>query len=249
MSNAGPGTAVLVQEPLRVKIVPIPTKIIFFYPTFLLAALMAILTSAFPDHRNTFGQIYLFVAFINLVVVTFEFPRATIITVIMTVAAILLGLYLLNQRLEFFPGLAKFFRELDVFASWQFYGLVAIGGVIIITGIMIMTRFDYWELTPNEFIHHHGLLGDVERFATNAMRFNKEITDIFEYVILRSATLHVTLPSQPKPITLENVLFINHIMFVADQILEGGKVVREEILPHDHHASGGTAAAITQDQS
>ena len=39
-------------------------------------------------------------------------------------------------------------------------------------------------------------------------------------------------------------------MFVADQILEGGKVVREEILPHDHHAGGGaTTAAITQDQS
>ena len=251
MSNAaGPGKAVLVTEPLRIKIVPVPTKTIFYYPTFILAALMAILTSAFPNHVNTFGQIFLFIAFLNAIIVTFEFPRAAIITVIMTVAAVLLGLYLLNQHFEFFPNLAKFFRDLDVHATWQFYTAVAIGGAVLVAGIFFMTRFDYWELTPNEFIHHHGLLGDVERYATNAMRFNKEITDIFEYIILRSATLHVTLPSQPKPITLENVLFIDHLMAQADQILEGGKVVREEIVPHDHLTGGGaTTAAITQDQS
>jgi prepilin signal peptidase PulO-like enzyme (type II secretory pathway) len=249
MSNAGPGTAVIVTEPLRIKIVPIPTKTIFYYPTILLAGLMAILSTAFPTHLNTFGQIFLFIGFLNAIVVTFEFPRAAIITVIMTVAAVILGLYLLNQSLDFFPGIAKFFRDLNVHATPQFYTIVCISGVLLIAGVMFMTRFDYWELTPNELIHHHGLLGDVERFATNAMRFNKEITDIFEYMILQSATLHITLPSQPKPITLDNVLFIGHVMKTADQILEGGKVVREEVIQHDHGGAAGSAAAITQDQS
>jgi hypothetical protein len=244
MSNAGPGTAILVTEPLRVKIVPIPTKTIFYYPSFLLAILMGILTAVFPEHQNTFGQIFLFVAFINAVVVTFEFPRATIITVIMTVAAVILGLYLLNQSLGFFPGLKQFFRDLNVHASPQFFWIIGIGGILIVAGILFMTRFDYWELTPNELIHHHGLLGDVERFATNGMRFNKEIVDIFEYLILRSATLHITLPSQPRPITLENVMFIGHVMRTADQILQGGKVVREEIIPHDH--TSATAAQVTE---
>ena len=227
MSTAGPGSTVIVTEPLKVKIVPIPTKTIFYYPTFILAGLMAILTSAFEGSVNTFGQIFLFLAFLNAVVVTFEFPRATIITVIMTVAAIVLGLYLLNQSMNFFPSIAQFFRELNVHATWQFYTIVCIGGILLIGGILFMTRFDYWELTPNELIHHHGLLGDVERYATNAMGFNKEITDIFEYLILRSASLHITLPSQPKPITLDNVMFIGHVMKVADQILEGGKFIRE----------------------
>jgi len=251
MSNAvGPGKAVLVTEPLRIKIVPVPTKTIFYYPTFLLAALMAILTASFPNHANAFGQIFLFVAFLNAIIVTFEFPRAAILTVLLGAAAVILGLYVLNLSLNFLPGVRRFFESLNVNATWQFYTIVAFGGALLVAGILFMTRFDYWELTPNEFIHHHGLLGDVERFATNAMRFNKEITDIFEYMILRSATLHVTLPSQPKPVTLENVLFIDYIMRVADQILEGGKVVREEIVPHDHLADGGgsTTHAITQDQ-
>src|SRR5262245_12017417 len=112
MSNAGPGTTVITTEPLKVKIVPIPTKTIFYYPTFILAGLMAILTWAFPLHVNTFGQIFLFLAFLNAIVVTFEFPRAAIITVLMTVAAVILGLYLLNQSLGFFPSIAQFFRDL-----------------------------------------------------------------------------------------------------------------------------------------
>ena len=247
MSNAGPGSTVIVTEPLRVKIVPVPTKTIFYYPTFILAGLMAILTATFDQSANTFGQIFLFIAFLNAIVVTFEFPRAAIITVIMTVAAVVLGLYLLNQSMNFFPSIAQFFRDLHVAASWQFYAIVCIGGFVLVAGVLFMTRFDYWELTPNEFIHHHGLLGDVERYATNAMRFNKEITDIFEYFILRSATLHVTLPSQPKPITLDNVMFIGHVMKIADQILEGGKVVRDEVMQHDHPNAHGTAAAFTQD--
>jgi hypothetical protein len=248
MSTAGPGSTVIVTEPLKVKIVPIPTKTIFYYPTFILAGLMAILTSAFPESANTFGQIFLFLAFINAIVVTFEFPRAAIITVIMTVAAVILGLYLLNQSMNFFPSIAHFFRTLEVHATWQFYTIVCIGGVLLIGGILFMTRFDYWELTPNELIHHHGLLGDIERYATNAMRFNKEITDIFEYLILRSASLHITLPSQPKPITLDNVMFIGHVMKVADQILEGGKFIREEVVQHGHTHDQGAAAAVTQDQ-
>jgi len=248
MSNAGPGTAVLVTEPLRVKIVPIPTKTIFYYPTFLLAGLMTILASVFPAHENTFGQIFLFVAFVNAIVVTFEFPRAAIITVLMTVAALLLGLYVLNQSFGFLPGVAKFFRELDVHATWQFYLILFIGGVVLIGGILFMTRFDWWELTPNELIHHHGLLGDVERFSTNAMKFNKEIVDIFEYMILRSATLLITLPSQPRPIALDNVLFIGHVMTTAEQILQGGKVVREDILQHDHPGTAAAAAATQQEQ-
>ena len=246
MSNDTPGSAVLVTVPPRVKIIPIPTKTIFYYPTFLLAGLTAILTAAFPNHVNMFGQIFLFVAFLNGIVVTFEFPRATIITVLMTVAAIILGLYVLNQSFNFFPSIAQFFRDLKVHATWQFYTIISIVGLLMCAGVLFMTRFDWWELTPNELIHHHGLLGDIERFSTNAMKFNKEIVDIFEYMILRSATLLVTLPSQAKPITLENVMFIGHVMKSADQILQGGKVIREDHVPHTHEVPVNTTAQMEQ---
>ena len=34
--------------------------------------------------------------------------------------------------------------------------------------------------TPNELVHHHGLLSDVERFSTAGLTLNKEIADVFE---------------------------------------------------------------------
>jgi len=246
MSTANPTAQVAVLEPLRVKIIPIPTKTIFYYPTFLMAGLTAVLTAAFEGHANMWGQIFLFVAFINGIIVTFEFPRATIITVLMTVAAILLGLYVLNQSFNFFPSIAQFFRDLKVHASWQFYTIICIVGLLMCAGVLFMTRFDWWELSPNELIHHHGLLGDVERFSTNGMKFNKEIVDIFEYAILRSATLLVTLPSQPRPITLDNVMFIGHVMKSADQILQGGKMIREDVVGHTH--DGPATASVQMEQ-
>lgn len=244
MSTGSAADSITVSVPPRVKIIPIPTKTIFYYPTFILAGLTAILTAAFPDHQNMFGQIFLFVAFLNGIVVTFEFPRATIITVLMSVAAVILGLYVLNQSFNFFPSIAQFFRDLKVHASWQFYTIISIVGLLMCAGVLFMTRFDWWELTPNELIHHHGLLGDVERFSTNAMKFNKEIVDIFEYAILRSATLLVTLPSQAKPIMLENVMFIGHVMRTADAILQGGKMIREDVVAHTHDSSAKAAAQI-----
>jgi hypothetical protein len=233
-------------EALKVKIVPIPTKFVTLYPTILLAGIISLILAMFRSEESHlfWGQFFLFFAFVNFVVGTFEFPRATVLTVILGGAAILLGLYLLNQHFGIFPWLTSFFKSLNLQASAQFYLFIFLGGIIIFFGIWIQTRFDYWELTPNELIHHHGLLGDVERFSTAAMKFNKEITDIFEYMILRSATLLITLPTQPRPIQLENVLFVGYVMKRADEILQGGHT--ERTLASGRRDDQGPTAAVIQ---
>jgi hypothetical protein len=243
-TTGAPAGGLVVEKIPKVTIVPIPTKFVFLYPTIILAGIMSILTYSVPEHRNTWGQVFVFFALMNFIVVTFEFPRGTVLAVVLGVVAALLAGYVLNQHFRIIKGLADLFSSLDVSASSQFYLCILLAGIVLGIAIWVQTRFDYWDLTPNEFIHHKGVLGDVERFSTNGMKFNKEITDIFEYLILRSATLVVTLPTQPRPIVLENVLFIHYIMSRADQILQGGRAVRDEkeLVPGtgQHHGQGGS---------
>jgi hypothetical protein len=75
--------------------------------------------------------------------------------------------------------------------------------------VWVMVRFDYWEVRPNELLHHHGFLSDLERFSAPNLRISKEINDVFEYLLLRSGRLILHPTSEPRAFVLENVLNIN----------------------------------------
>ncbi len=70
-----------------------------------------------------------------------------------------------------------------------------------------MTRFlDYWEILPNEILHHHGPLSDLERYPTMNLKFDKEIPDVLEWLLLGSGRLVLHVPNVSKAIVLDNVL-------------------------------------------
>ena len=75
--------------------------------------------------------------------------------------------------------------------------------------VWIMARFDYWEVRPNELLHHHGFLSDLERFSAPNLRISKEINDVFEYMLLRSGRLILHPTNEPRAFVLDNVLNIN----------------------------------------
>ena len=75
--------------------------------------------------------------------------------------------------------------------------------------VYIMARFDYWEVRPNELLHHHGVLSDLERFSAPHLRIDKEINDIFEYLLLRSGRLILQPSGEKRAIILDNVFFIS----------------------------------------
>ncbi len=68
---------------------------------------------------------------------------------------------------------------------------------------------DYWEVMPNEILHHHGPLSDLERFPTMNLKFDKEIPDVLEYALLGAGRLVLHVPNVEKSLVLDNVLFIN----------------------------------------
>jgi hypothetical protein len=80
---------------------------------------------------------------------------------------------------------------------------------VIYLAVLINVRFDYWEVRPNELLHHHGFLSNLERFSAPNLRITKEIDDVFEYMLLRSGRLILHPSNEPRAFVLDNVLFID----------------------------------------
>ena len=81
--------------------------------------------------------------------------------------------------------------------------------IFLYLGVLVSRRFDYWEVKGNELLHHHGFLSNLERFSAPNLRIDKEINDVFEYLLLQSGRLIIHASNERRAIVLENVLFIN----------------------------------------
>ena len=84
---------------------------------------------------------------------------------------------------------------------------------------MIVARFDCWEARPNELLHHQGLWGDLDRFPAPGVRIDKEITDVFEYLLLQSGRLILHIGSERRAVVLDNVPFITRKEKALTQLL------------------------------
>jgi len=214
----------LVTRPTQVVIRSWP-KMIFFWPVLvgsLLAAMLSYTTP--PEWGKLWGACFTVLLGLNLMVLTFEFPRLTSLTLAFAIVALGLSVALINIYYPIIQPIQDFLVHRGITASAEFYMTIFLFLSILFVGMFCVTRFDYWELGANELVHHHGMLGDVERFSTAGLKFNKEITDVFEYILAGAGTITITLPSVPRPIVLNNVLFIPRVERLADRILDAEEV-------------------------
>lgn len=187
-------------------------KIVFLYPTFLVSIIAAIVMNFAAWESNTaslMGWIFLLTLTTNSVVIAFDFPRGTSLTlffigVVIVMGFILMGIYSPNVL----PSLTGWLGSIHPKANATFFGLVA-GMLGVIYGFVLLSRrFDYWEVRPNELLHHHGLLSDLKRYSAPSLRVDKEINDIFEYLLLGAGRLILHPSNEPRAIVLENVVRI-----------------------------------------
>ena len=101
------------------------------------------------------------------------------------------------------------FESIYVFANAGFYLMYFLIVLVLLLIVYITRWLDYWEVMPNEILHHHGPLSDLERFPTMNLKFDKEIPDVLEYVLLGAGRLVLHVPNVEKALVLDNVLFIN----------------------------------------
>ncbi len=185
------------DKPHRVFLVPYP-KIVFLYPTFI-AALVATVFMGITG-KQTVGPedisaviitwIFLAVFAMNLMVMTFDFPRATSLTMFFFLAAIVLGAVLtFTLRPNLLPAMADVLKTIRPVANTTFFATLVVMMSCIFCAVLVSVRFDYWEVRHNELLHHHGVLSDLKRFSSPNLRIDKEINDVFEFLLLGSGRL------------------------------------------------------------
>lgn len=204
------------QPPERIFLIPLP-KVIFLYPTMLASLAIAIYLSIWPvltpDGVRS-GAIVATVVFlgilgVNLVILAFDFPRATSLTLFFLGVAIVLGVVLLGKlQPELLPQVAEALERFHPIANASFYWAFTAILAAISAAAWLQARFDCWEARPNELLHHHGLWGNLERFSAPGTRIDKEINDVFEYLLLGSGRLILHPPGERRAIVLDNIPFI-----------------------------------------
>jgi len=200
---------------MRIFLVPYP-KIIFLYPTMIAAVVMAVWLSFVegPLERDNAAAvlpsiIFLAILAVNVVILAFDFPRTTSLTLFFLLAAIAMGLVLLFVlRPALLPRVTAVLKEFRPLASTTFYWTFAVIFALITVAGWIEARFDCWEARPNELLHHHGIWGNLERFSAPGLRIDKEISDVFEYMLLGSGRLILHLANERRAIILDNIPFI-----------------------------------------
>jgi hypothetical protein len=215
------------KPPASIYLVPYP-KIILLYPILLAAVGAAIamhLLGGAGDQTPGRGavlvaEIFLGITAVNLVILAFDFPRTTSLTLFFFVVAIVMSFVLL---VTFKPGIMPFLKDtlaqLHPAANATFYWGVAIVIMAIYLAVFVSIRFDYWEIRPNELLHHHGMLSNLERLSAPNLRIEKEINDVFEYFLLRSGRLILHPSDDRRPIILDNVPFIDRKEASVTQML------------------------------
>jgi hypothetical protein len=162
------------------------------------------------SYHNVCARIFLIVFALNMVVISFDFPRTTSLTWFFAITALVLGLWFLFSRYEgLAPKIVQGLLTIKPWANASFYMIYTMIMLFLYMWVMISRRFDYWEVKGNELLHHHGFLSNLERFSAPNLRIDKEINDLFEYILLRSGRLIIHCSNERRAIVLENVLCIN----------------------------------------
>ena len=170
------------------------------------------------------GRIWMAIFVFNLLVIAFEFSRIRSVAI----AFFVIGLVFAGMHFGFLGALGEFLGGLKMAMNKVFYYSMTVIFSIIYLLVFINTRFSYWEIQPNEILHHHGFLGDVNRYPTRGLRMKKEISDVMEAILLRSGTLVLDPQGEERPFLLENVINITRVQDKIQRLLGTLKVRIDE---------------------
>lgn len=163
----------------------------------------------FRRTENLLGLIFLGVLFFNLLILAIDFPRFTIFALLLLGTTILFFLLWLGAFVRILEPLERLVEGVYVRANAQFYFMTTVILLLVYAVIFISRWLDYWEIMPNEILHHHGPLSDLERYPTLNLKFDKEIPDVFEHLMFGAGRLVLHVSDERKAIVLDTVLHVS----------------------------------------
>lgn len=182
-------------------------------------AVSAAMTPAITKHdrfrapENLFAVLFLGVFAFNLLMMAIDFPRFTIIAGVFLVGFVVFFILWIGAYFDYelMRAVRRVMAGIYTFANAEFYFLIALVLFVIFVIVYATRWLDYWQIMPNEILHHHGPLSDLERYPTMNLKFDKEIPDVLEFMFLGSGRLVLHVADERKSIVLDNVLFINSV--------------------------------------
>jgi hypothetical protein len=212
------------------------SKGIFFYPLALYSLVAAIAEhfgeqalavpgSGPAEFANTLSLIWVVLFFANVFVVSFDFSTGKFLILILVVAVVGLVIFLLIQSgtIALPSGGGSFAFNLDI--RTHFYWMMAIILLAIVGLTILAGRFRYVKIEANEVLVK-GILGDVKRFPTANLHYDKKIVDVFEYLALRAGTIILHISGASEPVELYTVINVHKKAEQMDALLSAMKVSR-----------------------
>lgn len=185
------------------------------------------------------GMLFFVVFCLNLLVISFEFSRFKTLAIFFFVLAILFFLLYLSTKYEVFTFLKDIFGKFHIRASTSFYFATGIYLLITFALVFVNTRFNYWVIRSNEILHKEGFLGDVRRFPSPNLKMTKEITDVFEFLLMGAGRVVLYPASEKQAMVLDHVLGVNRAERAIQELLSSLAV---EIEGGSHHDDDADAA-------
>jgi len=207
------------SAPDRIVIHPFP-KIVLMWPVMLFSLVFFFLGGGVTDEalvdKSALGVIWILVFFFNMLVQTFDFGRTNFLATIASSALLFVGLWVwdLQTDAEIYGSIFKFFETYQLNMHPNFYAMMSAMFAVLFLMAFATTRFNYWVLSPNQLTHKHGILGDERHYATINMAVEKEIPDVFEFMLFGSGRL-IFKPGvgadANKALVVDNVFRVNHV--------------------------------------
>ena len=185
---------------------------LFFYPSMIVAFILWLmeifLSGAMDDNmRNTLGTFFFAVFAFNFLIIAFDFGVGKSAMIVLAFIVMVLVFILLEQSLGILP---PNLTMPAISASPDFYFFFSVLVFIHLGFIYLVSRIDYWMISPTEIYHHRGILGDEKRFG-NAQHAHIEKTtpDIFEKMLFLSGDLFIKPETDPHIYRISNVFRVN----------------------------------------
>lgn len=204
-------------------------KTIFFYPTAITAVVCGFLQQASATPSPTLGFAFMVVFAFNVFITTFEFRKHTPVVLALVGLVVALAFTLLNERFGIASVMQQLYRATNIAANGGLYFAVATTFCLAFLGIFVSTRFECWEVRGNELLHHTGMLGDTERLPASSLRFKKEITDVFEFLLLASGRIVLYPSGRDRPVVIDNVPRVNDVAARMEALLDAMRVSVETV--------------------
>ncbi len=195
-------------------------KFIFMYPTVVLSIVTAIVmllggySTVDPATQTVpvvMTGLFLVVLMANTFVIIFDFPRANSLILVFVLTTIGLSLWILTiMKPNLLPTIENLLLSIRPAANTTFFVCFASAMSLLYLAVLFASRFNYWELRNNELLHHHGFLSDLVRYPAPNLRIDKEINDVFEFMLLGAGRLVLHPSSETRAIVLDNVLFVEN---------------------------------------